>query len=588
MPLESTWNYWYDPTPWKLEYQWTPTNRVFMNAMYGDSSYLAQWRPQAGADVPGNPMTTDINTGFTTGPAAVARNPNTNHQINASVNYYPERALLGRHELKAGFQYYIQIYGVDYPDMASGNYIRTLDNGVPYQIRTEDRPVVADSKLNNPNLFLNDTWRIGRRVTANLGLRVEHHHLFSRGGVKQASQFGTAATYGDQDLITWNGVAPRAGASWDILGSGRTVLKGQWGRYLHTAAANFGSSFNPATVTVTTYFWHDLNNNLLYDAGEVDLDPNGKDFVSLAQRSSASGISTTPRPIANPDLRQPHTDETSLTFEQELVANMAFRGLLVYKRVADTYGNVKTLRPYSAWNIPITRTDPGPDGVTGNADDGGPVTFYDFDPKYRGAAYEPTMPVNRDNSRNDSYKGFELTLTKRQSHGWMALGSVQMVKNHIWAGPPSSTGTSTFLSATPSSPNDEVFPLDETWDWSGKMMGSYRAPYDITVSGLYNFLRGAARQRIYQFRNVPNAGTVTLPMEPLGAQRDPAQHVVNLKAARPFQLGGQRRLSLSFDVFNVFNVNTATTTRYVSSSTYGAVSAILPPRIARVGVEFSF
>jgi len=170
----------------------------------------------------------------------------------------------------------------------------------------------------------------------------------------------------------------------------------------------------------------------------------------------------------------------------------------------------------------------------------------------------------------------------------MALGSVQMVKNHIWAGPPSSTGTSTFLSATPSSPNDEVFPLDETWDWSGKMMGSYRAPYDVTVSGLYNFLRGAARQRIYQFRNVPNAGTVTLPMEPLGAQRDPAQHVVNLKAARPFQLGGPRRLSLSFDVFNIFNVNTATTIRYVSSSTYGAVSAILPPRIARIGVEFSF
>ena len=197
VPLESTWNYWYDPTPWKLEYQWTPTNRVMVNAMYGDSSYLAQWRPQAGADVPGNPMTTDINTGFTTGPAAVARNPNTNHQINASMNYYPERALLGRHELKAGFQYYIPVYGVDYPDLASGNYIRTLDNGVPYQIRTEDRPVVADSKLDNPNLFFTDTWRIGRRVTANLGLRVEHHHLFSRGGVKQASQFGTAATYGD-------------------------------------------------------------------------------------------------------------------------------------------------------------------------------------------------------------------------------------------------------------------------------------------------------------------------------------------------------------------------------------------------------
>ena len=70
--------------------------------------------------------------------------------------------------------------------------------------------------------------------------------------MKQASQFGTPATFGEMDILTWNGVAPRVGASWDILGTGQTVLKGQWGRYLHMAAANFGSSFNPATATVTT------------------------------------------------------------------------------------------------------------------------------------------------------------------------------------------------------------------------------------------------------------------------------------------------------------------------------------------------
>ena len=67
VPLESTWDYWYDPTPWKVEYQWTPTSRVMVNAMAGDSSYLAQWRPQAGADVAGNPMTNDIFTGYTIG-----------------------------------------------------------------------------------------------------------------------------------------------------------------------------------------------------------------------------------------------------------------------------------------------------------------------------------------------------------------------------------------------------------------------------------------------------------------------------------------------------------------------------------------
>ena len=99
-----------------------------VNAMFGDSSYLAQWQPQEGSDVPGNPMTNDINTGFTTGPAALARNPNKNHQINASMNYYPERSFGGRHELKVGFRSYISVYGVDYADLESGNYIRIFDS----------------------------------------------------------------------------------------------------------------------------------------------------------------------------------------------------------------------------------------------------------------------------------------------------------------------------------------------------------------------------------------------------------------------------------------------------------------------------
>ena len=577
VPRESTWNYWYDPTPWKVEYQWTPTSRVMINAMTGNSSYRALWRPQDGSDVTGNPVTSDIATGYTTGPAPSAQNPNKNWQYNASLSYFPERSLAGRHELKAGFQDYVSIYGVNYPDRVSGNYNRILDSGKAFQIQTEDRAVVADSRLDNPNLFVSDMWRINRRLTANVGVRVEHHHLFSRGGVKEASQFGQAATFGDSDILTWNGVAPRVGAAWDMLGTGRTVLKGQFGRYLHMAAANYGSSYNPATVTVTTYVWRDLNGNLLYDPGEVNLDPNGPDFVRTQTRSSASGISSASRPVVNPNLEQPHTDETSLTIEQELANNLAFRGLLVHKRVRGEYGTVNVLRPFSVWSIPVTRVDPGPDGTANTADDAGPVTFWDYEAAYRGVRFEQNQPVNRDADHDNIYKGFELTLTRRQAKGWSALGSFQMLKNHAWIG----------TKATPVSPNDQIFPLDETWDWSGKLMGSYDAPYRIRVSALYNFLAGIPQQRTYTFRSVPNANTVTIPLEELGAQRNPDQHVVNVRAARSFRMG-VRRIEVSFQVFNLFNANTATDTRYVSGPTYHAISEILPPRVARFGAEFSF
>jgi hypothetical protein len=576
VPRESTWDYWYDPKPWKVEYQWTPNNRIMVNTMGGSSSYRAQWRPQA--DVPGNPMTTDIATGFTTGPANSANNPNKNYQINANVTYVPERELAGSHEFKVGLQYFWSIYGVNYPNRPSGNYIRVLDDGEAFQIRTEDRPVIADARMDNPNVFITDTWRLSRNLTANLGVRIEHHDLRSRGGVKEASQFGEAATFGPVDVAKWNGVAPRLGMAYDLFGSGRTVLKGQWGRYLHMASANYALDFSEATVTVTTYEWHDLNGDLLYQPGEVDLDPDGDDFVSLAQRSGASGISGAARPIPNPDLEQPYTDEASVTLEQELMGNLAFRGLLVYKRVVGDYGNKNILRPFDAWNIPLQRRDPGPDGVIGSADDGDLVTLWTFDPSFAGASFVRNQPINRDSDHNDTYKGFELTLTKRQSNGWSALGSFQMLKNHVWLG----------NAATPSSPNDLIFPLNETWDWSGKLMGSYRAPFDLQLSALYNFLAGTPQRRTYTFRGIPTASTVTIPLEELGAQRNPAQHVVNFKVARPLSLGGNKRLQLSFQVFNLFNENTATTIRYVAGPTYHQVSEILPPRVARFGAEFTF
>ena len=343
------------------------------------------------------------------------------------------------------------------------------------------------------------------------------------------------------------------------------------------AAANYGSSYNPATVTVTTYTWRDLNGNLLYDPGEVNLDPNGPDFVRLQQRSSASGISSTARPVVNPNLQQPRTDETSLAIEQELANNLAFRGLLVYKRVAGEYGTINVLRPNSAWSIPITRRDPGPDGNANTPDDGDLVTIWDYDAAYRGARFDQNQPVNRDSEHDNTFKGFELTLTRRQANGWSALASFQTLKNHTWIG----------TKATPVSPNDLIFPLDDTLDWSGKIMGSYDAPYGVRVSALYNFLAGIPQQRTYTFRSVPNASTVTIPLEALGAQRDPNQHVLNVRAARSFRLAG-RRLELSLQVFNVLNANTATVTRYVSGPTYRAISEILPPRVARFGAEFSF
>ena len=47
-------------------------------------------------------------------------------------------------------------------------------------------------------------------------------------------------------------------------------------------------------------------------------------------------------------------------------------------------------------------------------------------------------------------------------------------------------------------------------------------------------------------------------------------------------------LELVVDLFNALNANTVTSQSVVSGPTYGAISAIVPPRIARLGITYSF
>ena len=73
--------------------------------------------------------------------------------------------------------------------------------------------------------------------------------------------------------------------------------------------------------------------------------------------------------------------------------------------------NIK--RPYSAYNIPLTRRDPGPDGVLNTPDDAGQVTIYDYNAAYRGAAFVGNQQLNRPSDRSDDFHTIEFTLNQR-------------------------------------------------------------------------------------------------------------------------------------------------------------------------------
>src|SRR4029079_7758215 len=131
--------------------------------------------------------------------------------------------------------------------------------------------------------------------------------------------------------------APRVGFAYDVMGDARTVVKTTYGRFNWNPSVDFPDVYNANSLTSTTYRWHDLNGNRDYDPGEVNLNTNGLDFIGT---TGAANIRL------NPNLKQPVTEELSVTLEREMAANLGLKTAYVFKRQIDLYDmNVNVLRP---------------------------------------------------------------------------------------------------------------------------------------------------------------------------------------------------------------------------------------------------
>lgn len=567
------------PTPtvaWKGEMQGTPNARTLVNVVGGYHWYIAPYwmRPETAAA--GQPGRFDRTTGLLTGPQRNQSGHRGRYQSIGSISFFPERFLGGGHNFKVGYQAYMEYRGENYPDIPNGNYRLIYDNGRPAEIETFNRPIIGAKTARSTAYagYIMDQWRRGR-MTTNLGLRYERYHAYLEEQTKAQGFFGDSGTFPGRGLLTWNAVAPRAGMAFDLRGDGKMVLKTSYGIYRHVLTEDYAQTFNQNNLITTRYRWTDPDGNNNYTPGEVNLDLNGPAFL---------GITGGRNNIDSPELRQPATHEFALGVDRELMPSFAIRGLYVYKRSMRLYEQVNVLRPYSAWNIPITRRDPGPDGVLGNGDDGGRVTIFDYDPAYRGSAFVGNKFVNRPNGRNDAFHTIEVTATRRLANRWSLIGTFAATKNHRW------------IDAIPDGPNDEFFPLDETWDYQFKLIGSYLLPGNVQLGAFFQRLKGDAGQRSYIFRSadpdgglaIRQAGTVTARMEPWGDSGAPPFSLLNLKTSKRFQVRQGHYLDVDFDLYNVLNSNTALIQTWSAGPTFGAITSIVPPRLARFGVTYRF
>jgi hypothetical protein len=194
VPYEATREVQWEPIQYKVEWQSTPSSRIFYNLSYGRTSEEILYIPTS-ADVPARfDRRTNIQTGSyahatTAGRDDIYGSISKRHLVTGSLGVYPPE-LLGSHELKVGARAWLENRNSTYDNRTAGNYRLIYDAGQPVQIQTYDFPMVARDGLNEYSAYVMDQWRIRGRLTLNLGLRWDSVHGFAPDQTKAQGEFG--------------------------------------------------------------------------------------------------------------------------------------------------------------------------------------------------------------------------------------------------------------------------------------------------------------------------------------------------------------------------------------------------------------
>ena len=540
---------------WTGMWTWLISNNSFFEFKY--SGYISpnDYVPCFGGSIY-DPPHYDGATGVTSnGPVWPWFYDVTRHQVNATFTHFADNLLAGDHEFKIGVQFNRGTSDT-YGGYGGGKYYYDYA-GEPYYLYVQDTNRYGGTVVNVGG-FIDDSWKVGDRLTINLGLRYDHHNAYIPAFPLMSNFEETGETgIGIDDLIVWSSFSPRIGLAFQLTSDQKTLLKASFGRYyVYPYIANWEWP-GPNAPTFYTYWW------------------NGEDWELVYELPGEAGYAM------DPEIKNPYYDQFSLGLTRELAANLSMGATYIYKNGKDPFGYEDRGSTYEQ----VTRVSED-NGQTYQAWNwvGG-----DFD-------YWLTNP----DGWGQTYHGVILELNKRYANNWLMNASVTWSKAEGLNLSSRSTGSYGmsqslvwYTGQYGADPNDLINakgPLNLDKRWMVKVSVGYNFPFDVLFSANYLYQSGRPTHKVDRIPDLNQPGTISIQAEPKGLERFDDQHLLNLRVEKSFNLYKTARLSVMGDVFNLLNDDTVTRWRSYSvwRDTYQVPLWIPYPRRFQLGVKFQF
>ena len=554
---------------WKGEWNAALLNdRAYLETRVGQFAVTRALTPNGSA-----PRFEDIDTLQVEGGGRTTEHVLRRTQFHSSLNYFLDH-WTGGHQVKVGVEALETVMQDRVDRSFPGDVLHVLKGGLPSEVYLFLAPSDSSSGLLSVAAHAGDMWRVDDRLTLNLGLRFDRYRVFLPEQVHpRAGSDGGPVTFPAAAVLTWNRVAPRVGATFDLLGDGTTIVKASYGRY-SLAPGDLGPNVNAnAAEWWRRYRWDDSDGDEVWAPGEEGPE---RDFRGGVARESI-----------DPSLRRPTMDELAGSVERELRAGLGLRTAVVWRRDARRYARQNAARPFEAFSEPIVIPDPGPDGRAGSADDGAAITGYNLhvDPDSPlPSAGNSVRTVENSGSR---YVTWDVALSRRPRNGWWVSAGLA----HTWHAEHGNAFTGQVIRQniyvlTPNDLINTIAGRHAFRTWTAIVSGSFEAPWRVTISPLIRHQSGQPFGRTISADM--NFGTIRILAEPLSARRMDNVTLTDLRIERDVIRSGTRRAALFVDVFNLLNANPEQNINWSSGSGFLQPLNVVAPRIIRIGAKASF